>query len=309
MPDDSPNWYMAINRIIYSFHMPLFMFASGFVYYETKKTIKYKDFVWNKVKRLFIPYLGVSILIIIIKLIAKGRMNVENPVSLSSFYEIFYLPSAGYFLWFIYVLLMIFLVIPFFDTRKKINILLIVSLIILLTPITITDLFCLEQFKNHLFYFVLGCFMSLNKETYLKWNKNLSFLFVLVFVGLFLLKNNISIPVMQLTSQLLLAVLGIFITLIVSTIVEQKTERVKHLFVKIAIYSYTIYLFHTTFQGFAKSILSRIYISESTVFFVAKAFVVILSGIIGPILLYMIYMKIKNTHKQLSGRKSKPDAS
>ena len=31
-PDSSPQWYQTVNHFIYSFHMPLFMFASGFVY-------------------------------------------------------------------------------------------------------------------------------------------------------------------------------------------------------------------------------------------------------------------------------------
>ncbi|MFI3318918.1 MAG: acyltransferase family protein [Rikenellaceae bacterium] len=36
-PSNSPQWYLAIVNIIYSFHMPLFMFASGYVYMMTKR--------------------------------------------------------------------------------------------------------------------------------------------------------------------------------------------------------------------------------------------------------------------------------
>ena len=39
---------------ISSFHMPLFMFASGFIYMATKKDITYRDFLLKKVKRLMI---------------------------------------------------------------------------------------------------------------------------------------------------------------------------------------------------------------------------------------------------------------
>lgn len=35
-PDNSPGWYKNIHDIIYSFHMPLFMFASGYIYMFTK---------------------------------------------------------------------------------------------------------------------------------------------------------------------------------------------------------------------------------------------------------------------------------
>ena len=43
MPDNSPAWYVMFNRLIYTFHMPLFMFVSGYVYIATKKEMSYGD--------------------------------------------------------------------------------------------------------------------------------------------------------------------------------------------------------------------------------------------------------------------------
>jgi fucose 4-O-acetylase-like acetyltransferase len=117
LPDNSPNWYLILNNIIYAFHMPLFMFVSGYICSAVKKNTGYKDFVLNKFKRLIIPYFFVSIVIISIKLLTEKNMHLENPISLSSFYEIFYFPSAGFFLWFIYVLFLIFLMIPFVNNN------------------------------------------------------------------------------------------------------------------------------------------------------------------------------------------------
>ena len=34
-PADAPEWYHLANRFIYAFHMPLFMFASGYIYAMT----------------------------------------------------------------------------------------------------------------------------------------------------------------------------------------------------------------------------------------------------------------------------------
>ena len=39
VPDYSPQWYVGVHDVIYTFHMPLFMFASGFIYMATKKDI------------------------------------------------------------------------------------------------------------------------------------------------------------------------------------------------------------------------------------------------------------------------------
>jgi len=68
VPENSPIWYMTMRDVIYSFHMPLFMFVSGYVYWATRKPVKYKDFVWKKFQRLIIPYFFVSVIVIFIKL-------------------------------------------------------------------------------------------------------------------------------------------------------------------------------------------------------------------------------------------------
>lgn len=52
IPDNSPEWYKLIHDVIYTFHMPLFMFASGYVYIATKKDIGYGDFIVKKIKKI-----------------------------------------------------------------------------------------------------------------------------------------------------------------------------------------------------------------------------------------------------------------
>lgn len=54
VPGYSPQWYVGVHDVIYTFHMPLFMFASGFIYMATKKDIQYKNFLLKKVKRLMV---------------------------------------------------------------------------------------------------------------------------------------------------------------------------------------------------------------------------------------------------------------
>lgn len=67
IPDNSPEWYKLIHDVIYTFHMPLFMFASGYVYIATKKDIGYGDFIVKKIKRLMVPYLTTSVIVISLK--------------------------------------------------------------------------------------------------------------------------------------------------------------------------------------------------------------------------------------------------
>ena len=78
VPDNSPGWYVAIHDVIYTFHMPLFMFASGYVYIATRRDIGYGSFLMRKLRRLMVPYLSTSVIVITIKLLTQGCMPLST---------------------------------------------------------------------------------------------------------------------------------------------------------------------------------------------------------------------------------------
>ena len=86
-PDNSPHWYVSTREWIYTFHMPLFMFISGYVYELARREETYLNFLGRKAKRLLIPYLIVSAVIISIKLSSQALMGMElkNAVGVDAF--------------------------------------------------------------------------------------------------------------------------------------------------------------------------------------------------------------------------------
>lgn len=305
VPPGSPEWYVTVHDIIYCFHMPLFMYVSGYVYRYFRKPIPYKRFLTKKIKRLMIPYFLVSILIICIKLVAERGLYMENPVDLSAFYKMCYLPSAGFFLWFVYVLFMIFLIMPFFNTNRKINVLLVLSLILLLLPVEFTNLFCLLQFKTHLFYFVLGCFTSQYNDRLREQTVRIPvWIKIVVFGILYMYMATESIALPSFPAQIvnaILAMTGIAIIIDISRRIDSTTVALKSIFIQLAVYSYAIYLFHTTFQGFAKAAFMKFplenYIGTAFTFFLILV-MVNLVGILGPIALYEIDFRIRKIRRR-----------
>lgn len=303
MPSGSPGWYVTMRDIIYCFHMPLFMYVSGFVYRRYQKPVPYKEFITKKFKRLMIPYFLISLLIIGIKLVVERNMLVENPVQFSSIYEILYRPSAGVFLWFVYVLFLIFLLIPFFNTNRKINGLLVASIILLLIPVELTSLFCLPQFKANLFYFVLGCFTSQYDRLREQTGRIPVVIKLVVFCALYLpLATSLLTPsLLYNTFRFCLAVTGIAIIVDLSHLIDNKFDRLKKLFLRLALYSYTIYLFHTTFLGFAKSILMKSPLSEyigNDAGFILIVLIACTVGIVGPIILYEMDSRLQTIRQK-----------
>lgn len=170
VPDNSPKWYLGVHDVIYTFHMPLFMFASGYVYMATKKDVSYRDFLWKKIKRLMVPYLSVSTIVITIKLFTEGHALVENPVTAMSYMKMFYLPEAGYFLWFIWALWWMFVIVPLFKTKQMRLGLFVLAVVLHYIPNLLPEMFCLRQFQGMLLYFMLGIVCC-------DWKQQISFLY------------------------------------------------------------------------------------------------------------------------------------
>ena len=280
IPEIHPLWYGEMRNVIYTFHMPLFMFASGYIYIATKKEISYSDFIWRKVKRLMVPYLTVSVLVVSIKLCTQGQAYVENPVTPLSYLKILYLPEAGYFLWFIWALWWMFILIPLFRTPQSRLGLLVVAVLLPLVAQYMPEEFCFKEFSKMLQYFVMGV-VAYDWKHYLLVLKQIPLWFyciafsvieVLPYIG----GGGIS---------LLTATWGRIIMLISTA-------------------SYIIYLLHTTFEGFAKALILKLpYLSDlsNDIMFCVGAVFVISTGVIIPVLLYKYVLGRYTTTKVLFG--------
>ena len=94
-----------LNLFIFSWHMPLFFFLSGF-FIDTKKSIN--DFVVNNFNRLMIPYFIFSTLALIIEPIKRTLLGREDIDVLSELIGIFFfmdyphlINTYGFVLWFL----------------------------------------------------------------------------------------------------------------------------------------------------------------------------------------------------------------
>lgn len=304
-PDNAPAWYIGLHNTIYLFHMPLFMFASGYIYNATKKETSYGAFITRKVKRLMIPYFSVSFIVITIKLLTQGNALVENPVTIMSYLQVFWLPSAGFFLWFIWALWWIFVLIPAFKTKQSRMVLFALSVILFFLPIDFPSTFCLAEFKDMLIYFMLGvvCYdykalfsVAVNRFPF----SGIAIFAICVTTSQVYVSNEINLYFIP-------AFAGILMTMQLSRIIETKTKA-NHLkwLMQLSSSSYIIYLFHTTFEGFAKSICHKIpFIANGTsnVSFIIGAVIIISCGIVVPVLLHKFVLSKSRATRFLFGLK------
>lgn len=301
IPDNSPNWYVAIHDIIYTFHMPLFMFASGYVYIATVKDIPYGRFILKKVRRLMVPYFTTSIIVISIKILTEGSMSVDNPVTAASYLRMFYYPEAGYFLWFIWALWWMFVIIPLFRTKSARLALFFIGLALHYTPLPLTDIFCLAQFKNMLVFFMLGV-IAFDHARLHSFIKDFNVKQSVVIAAMFVVCQYIRFGVEEqgtITSviNILLPYLGILFIIEISKMWCQVAMlNKKSTILLVSTSSYIIYLFHTTFEGFAKAVCKKLpFDSDLWYVFVPEALAVITCGVVVPIILFKVFKRYKVT--------------
>lgn len=291
VPEGAPMWYESLHDWIYLFHMPLFMFASGYIYNAFKREESYSSFIWKKVKRLMVPYFVVSALIITIKLVSQKGMYVENPVSWFSYAKIFYLPEAGYFLWFIWALFLIFCIVPFFKTSSSRLYLFAVALLWhYWHPLTLPSVFCIKQAAGMLVWFMTGVVFCDQKHLWsdyvsMKAHRAMIVTLCLLFaIGSFLFFRGVISR-----SNVLMPWLGIGAVMIFSSWLSRfAASRWMQPLLLVGNASYIVYLFHTTFMGFAKSFVHKMPAMNGgdDLMFCLGTLIVVMAGVAIPVLLY-----------------------
>lgn len=102
---------------IYSFHMPLFFFISGFLFSLTNESFMEMDkkkILMKKIKRLLVPYFFIGVVLWCVKFVFSSFASVERYFSVGVFLKMFIAPSMegstmGY-LWYLITLFIVFVI-------------------------------------------------------------------------------------------------------------------------------------------------------------------------------------------------------
>ncbi len=293
-PDGSPAWWVAVHDIIYTFHMPLFFFASGFLFAAAERPVGYWRFIGRKFRRLMVPYFSASVVIICFKLLTAGGGDasaLDNPVTPRAFLEMFWEPSAGYFLWFIWALMWMFAAAGLFRGRMPRAVLAVAAVVLAYGPWEFTRLFCLEQARMMFVYFMLGAVGADLRDRYPAGRERV---ILVASVAAFAAAETVYVAFPRYGAAVspLLPYLGIAAMLLASRLVDRVGGEVRLALLRMAPYTYFIYLFHTTFEGVAKAVLQRIPVfagNEGFAFAVA-ALIVVTAGVAGPIAAWRFFV-------------------
>ena len=299
LPEAAPNTYKNIVSFIYTFHMPVFMCMSGFLFFKGYKREQPRlTFIGKKLKRLIIPYLCISLIIVTIKLIAGYFITLDNPVNPLSFLRIFLYPDAAFFLWFIYTLFIIFMIVPLFMKLKQgLFILSAFALILFFLPDAwFPSIFCLNMVKKMFVYFVIGCLIYKYRSNIPTSLSTMLLLTAVHFICFYYHANTAVLQqgVLDHGMQLIMGLIGCINLVILGRLFDGM--KLSNVLYQLGIFSSAIYLFHTMSMAPVKWIWLKFIGIDNMYTFLLSILIICAAGIIIPI----IIKKILNKSRRLS---------
>lgn len=269
-PTSSPAAWGKVFDFIYSFHMPLFLFVGGYLFAYTWKDEKYFQFLKRKSRRLMVPYLFASLVIIGIKLVMQNVLPVKNEASMTDLVRMFYYPSAAIHLWFLWTLMFCFVVAAISSSPAYRWAVALFSLVIWLVPVKLPTVFCLDYTKNMMVFFSAGMVSEgLWKKEGVSWPRGIAGAVVeVVTYVLFAILEVLYLNGMR--NGLLDRVLpfvGIAAVLFLSSRLGRWLPgRMKQALVYLGRSSMIVFLFHTVFSEFVKVLMKYAGITPETHF-------------------------------------------
>jgi len=301
-PYDQPVWWLSLRKVTYNFRMPVFMFAAGFLFNISFCNESRFSFLWKKFKRLIIPFVVVSLLVITIKLCIQEFVFVQYPISVSAYFSIFDRPATAIFLWFVWLLWWMFVIISAFRSKKWHVILFVLSIVLAYLPWRAPDEFYLSRAQIMFAYFMLGVMVydykdmisrlvsksAISKGAYILGGM---ILYIILEIIMF------TIPGASKWTNIMLPYIGIFVMLGLCWFIDKSNcVKLKSCLSSLAAYSFVIFLFHSTCMGIAKAFVQKLPVTIDTngISYALLALFVIACGVFIPILLDK-YVIIKST--------------
>lgn len=268
-PPRGNEWFLTFKGLLYSFHMPFFMYLSGYVYYYSGRyqvgRSEYPGFVWKLTKRLLVPFLALGLITLIGKIVFSKFMYVDNPPAglwegvLQMIYFTRWSPATA--IWYLFVLYVYSVLMPLVGRRFGMlyPVLLVAALLLWIYPLP--PRIYGDRVSEFLLFFVLGMVACKFRGAWEPILKRFSLALVAAFALALFALTQVGSPWIVLAC----AILGT--AALHSITLHMDVEKYRPLVV-IGEYSLVIYLLNTITIGLTKGVLLQFFSWNYGAFFV-----------------------------------------
>lgn len=266
----SVNHLVWLYDFIYTFHMPLFFFISGFFakkLFQVYDIKSYNQFLKSKLITIGIPYITFSIAGTIVKLLMSKL--AKSPVGNSFIIDILFRPwdNPIKLLWFIYTLLIIFAILPLFN-KIDIKIKLAVTGILWCLPLKYGEILNFDGVIRYSFFVLLGYAFYTKYNEYLNKDKRVIRPIILLCTLVLINIKPISQGAFQGIFEMICSLLAI-VSLVDLTHILNCDSIIGKIFGVLGKYSMDIYLLHWFLQMPVRLIYQKLHFNYNILFIVA----------------------------------------
>ncbi|NVD45409.1 acyltransferase family protein [Qipengyuania atrilutea] len=159
-----PTWFYISVSVIYSFHMPLFMYLSGFVFFLSRSHERFWEHpakqVWNRFDRLMVPCIAFALITV------TGKVLLLNDGTLSEYLQLMQQAlemtitnergNPVLSIWYLIVLFLYSVIVPIILKPLPKPALFLVVIGFLLWAFTFPEAFYIERIAQYLVFFAIG---------------------------------------------------------------------------------------------------------------------------------------------------------
>lgn len=281
-------WFAAVKWAIYGFHMPFFLFLSGYTFsrsgFVAQSRVDFPLYLSSRSRRFLPPYLIFALIVFCAKFVGQKFLHVDQSVSgFESFFGIFLFPTVSVvsFLWYIWVLYLLQVLFPIL--LRIINSPLFWC--ILACPLTLISLpywFGIDKLGAFGFFFFLGYVFSENKGAYIDVLERYWKVFLVCFIILLFV---IDAP----RDRLMTLILGSFSIPAIHGLCRFGVLSQSSILAVVGGFSFSIYLMNTMAIGAAKGVL-LIFLDWGGPNFFFVLPILLIAGIAAPVFVKVVIL-------------------
>lgn len=277
------DWYLLLDGMIYRFHMPFFMFLSGWIMKYSFPAINSPAAYWNYIRRkslrLLPAFFGFAVLIGLGKTAVIHFLHVDNPPGHfgSALLTVLIRPADSYAasLWYIYVLFLYYLCVPpLLAAVRRVEWLLLIGLGVHFIPLP--NYFAADRFAEYLMFFAAGMAAADRMAAYYHWVDRHRVIWITLFSASFLL------PLTGLDDRAIKTIIGLLSIPALHGIMRLRRSDAPDILTFLGKYSFSIYLMNTIAIGVVKGVILKFTTWDGSNFFWVAP-VLLVSGIFLPV--------------------------
>ncbi len=288
-----PVYVSLLYDIAYSFHMPLFIFISGYLFRMTRieRHMPYREMISEKLRRLGIPFVVFTIIAMAVKSVFSADMARPATFSVGEFVNAVIFPGSGPLseLWFVATLMWYFALRPLWEIldSKPVATIIVLTILFYMPEFTENNLLCYQQVIHYAIFFYLGTIARSKKISGTPSLRYIAAICTTAIVYPIFVGGGISAAL-----EIIVPVLGIFVSIILAIAADKYTPQIMSSFRD---YSYQIYLMGIFVQIAIKMLYKHGIIPHYGIGYV----LCITCGIYIPVLVSMAIKKLNNKYLKL----------